>query len=137
MSSKNGWRDEEGRVFVYMTVKSIEEAMGCAHQKACGLLAELEDFGLIERQKQGLGKPARIFVKNFVQVWNSYLQTYENHTSGGMEISTPEVCKSAANNTDSIILIIIKPILSYLQIAISMRENSIAGILELIWNMTS
>ena len=101
LSSKNGWRDEEGRVFVYMTVKSIEEAMGCAHQKACGLLAELEEFGLIERQKQGLGKPARIFVKNFVQVWNSYLQTYENHTSGGMEISTPEVCKSAANNTDS------------------------------------
>ena len=100
LSAKNGWSDEEGRVFVYMTVSSIEEAMGCAHQKACGLLSELEDFGLIERKRQGLGKPDRIYVKNFIQVWNSNLQKYENHTSESMEIIPAEVWKSASNNTD-------------------------------------
>ena len=100
LSAKNGWADEEGRVYVYMTVSSIEEAMGCAHQKACGLLSELEEFGLIERKKQGLGKPDRIYVKNFIQVWNSNLRKYENHTSEGMEIITQEVWKSASNNTD-------------------------------------
>ena len=100
LSSKNGWLDEAGRVFVYMTVSSIEEALGCAHQKACGLLQELEDFGLIEKQKQGLCKPTKIYVKNFIQVWNSYSQRYENHTAGSMEIIRPEVWKSASNNTD-------------------------------------
>lgn len=84
LSAKNGWFDDEGRVYVYMTVSSIEEAMGCAHQKACGLLAELDEFGLIDRQKQGLGKPDRIYVKNFIQVWNSNLKKYENHTAGSM-----------------------------------------------------
>lgn len=100
LSAKNGWVDEEGRVYVYMTVSSIEEAMGCAHQKACGLLSELEEFGLIERKKQGLGKPDRIYVKNFIQVWNSNLKKYENHTSVSMEIIPQEVWKSASNNTD-------------------------------------
>ena len=100
LSAKNGWFDDEGRVYVYMTVSSIEEAMGCAHQKACGLLAELDEFGLIERQKQGLGKPDRIYVKNFIQVWNSYLKKYENHTAGDMKIIPLEVYKSASNNTD-------------------------------------
>lgn len=100
LSAKNGWADEESRVYVYMTVSSIEEAMGCAHQKACGLLSELEEFGLIERKKQGLGKPDRIYVKNFIQVWNSNLRKYENHTSEGMEIIPQEVWKSASNNTD-------------------------------------
>ena len=100
LSAKNGWADEEGRVYVYMTVSSIEEAMGCAHQKACGLLSELEEFGLIERKKQGLGKPDRIYVKNFIQVWNSNLKKYENHTYGDMKIIPLEVCKSASSNTD-------------------------------------
>ncbi len=100
LSAKNGWFDDEGRVYVYMTVSSIEEAMGCAHQKACGLLAELDEFGLIDRQKQGLGKPDRIYVKNFIQVWNSNLKKYENHTAEDMKIIPLEVCKSASNNTD-------------------------------------
>ena len=100
LSAKNGWFDDEGRIYVYMTVSSIEEAMGCAHQKACGLLAELDEFGLIDRQKQGLGKPDRIYVKNFIQVWNSNLKKYENHTAEDMKIIPLEVCKSASNNTD-------------------------------------
>ena len=98
--AKNEWHDEDGRVYVFMTINSVEYSMGCAHQKACGLLAELEEFGLIERKKQGLGKPTKIYVKNFIQVWNSYAQKYENHTSGGVEIIPTEVCKSASNNTD-------------------------------------
>ena len=100
LSAKNEWHDEDGRVYVFMTINSVKHSMGCAHQKACGLLAELEEFGLIERKKQGLGKPTKIYVKNFIQVWNSYAQKYENHTSGGVEIIHTEVCKSASNNTD-------------------------------------
>jgi len=101
MSARNKWQDDEGRVYVYMTISSIEYSFCCAHQKACGLLNELEEFGLIERVRQGQGKPTRIYVKNFVLVWNSYLQKYENHTTGSMEIISQEVCNSASNNTNN------------------------------------
>ena len=68
LSLKNGWLDESGKVFVYFSLDDIQKAMGCAHQKACKLLAELDTgkgIGLIERKKQGQGKPAKIYVKRF------------------------------------------------------------------------
>ena len=101
LSRKNGWIDDEGRVYVYMTVKAVEQALGCAHQKACGLLAELETFGLIERIKQRLCKPDKIYVKNFIQVWNSYSGQYENNTSGSMKNSPTDVRESYSNNTNT------------------------------------
>ena len=40
--------------------------VGCSKQKAVRLLDELEHKAdLIRRRKQGLGKPNRIYVKNF------------------------------------------------------------------------
>ena len=74
-----------------MTLNSIENSLGCCRQKACNLLNELEEFGLIERKRQGQGKPTRIYVKNFIVVWNSYSQEYENHTSSSLEIIPQEV----------------------------------------------
>lgn len=43
-------------------------AMGCGKDKATKLFRELDQsgIGLIERRKQGQGRPARIYVKNFV-----------------------------------------------------------------------
>ena len=40
--------------------------MGFGHNKAVRHFKELEDIGLIERKKQGQGKPTRIYVKNFI-----------------------------------------------------------------------
>jgi len=98
MSSRNKWLDEAGRVYVYMTLSSIENSLGCCRQKACNQLSELEDFGLIERKRQGQGKPTRIYVKNFIVVWNSYSQKFENHTSSSSEIIPQEVYESDSNN---------------------------------------
>lgn len=69
LSSRNGWYDDQGRVYIYYPVEEIEETMGCGHSKAVRLLAELDDakgIGLIERIRQGLGKPAKIYVKQFI-----------------------------------------------------------------------
>ena len=68
LSAKKGWYDKEGRVFIYYTLEEIMQDLGCSHNKACRLLAELDEgkgCGLIERRKQGQGKPARIYVKQF------------------------------------------------------------------------
>ena len=100
LSAKNKWIDEQGRIYVYMTISSIERAIGRCHQKSCKLLDELERIGLIERVKQGQGKPTRIYVKNFIVVCGSYSQKYEGHTQGSMSDIPLEVCKSSSNNTD-------------------------------------
>ena len=100
LSARNKWIDEQGRIYVYMTISSIERAIGRCHQKSCKLLDELERIGLIERVKQGQGKPTRIYVKNFIVVCGSYSQKYEGHTQGSMSDIPLEVCKSSSNNTD-------------------------------------
>lgn len=64
LSQKNNWLDENGRVFVYYSIENIMEALGCAHGKAGRLLKELVDCGLLEKKRQGLGLPDRLYLKN-------------------------------------------------------------------------
>lgn len=33
LSSRNGWYDDQGRVYIYYPVEEIEETMGCGHNK--------------------------------------------------------------------------------------------------------
>ena len=67
LSCKNGWLDKEGRVYIIFTIEEVMTALSCADQKAGKLLHELESkCRLIERKRQGLGKPNLIYVKNFV-----------------------------------------------------------------------
>ena len=63
LSLQNGWQDAEGRAFIYFTLEEIQATLACGHNKAVRLLAELERYALIERVKQGQGKPAKIYVK--------------------------------------------------------------------------
>lgn len=66
LSARNGWQDDTRRVYIYYTVKEVCQDIGCGRSKAIRLLAELDTvkgFGLIERVKQGQGKPDKIFVK--------------------------------------------------------------------------
>ena len=67
LSQKNMWLDSENRVYIIYTIEDIIEDFGCARQKASKLLDELDKgCGLIERKRQGLGKPNIIYVKNFI-----------------------------------------------------------------------
>lgn len=113
LSCKNGWLDKEGRVYIIFTIDEVMTALGCADQKAGKLLHELESkCRLIERKRQGLGKPNLIYVKNFVDkdVDNasgstapspeSRFQNRENHDSGAVKITDQESLKSRSNNTD-------------------------------------
>ena len=68
LSARNGWYDTEGKVYIFYTLDEIEEDLGCGHEKAVKLLSELDTVkgcGLIERVKQGQGRPTKIYVKRF------------------------------------------------------------------------
>ena len=68
LSAKNGWYDSNGRVYIYYPLDEVAEDLCCGHGKAVRLMAELDNgtgIGLIERIRQGLGKPSVIYVKQF------------------------------------------------------------------------
>ena len=71
LSIKNGWFDDENRAYIHYTVENIMEDLGCARATCAKVIAELDSkkgIGLIEKKRQGLGKPDIIYVKNFVVV---------------------------------------------------------------------
>ena len=104
LSQKNGWVDEQGRVYIIYTVENIMESLGCGNKKAIQLLAELENkANLILRKKQGLGKPNLIYVKKFTVVVRAVERHFlkcENDTSGNFQTTSLEVSKEHGNNTD-------------------------------------
>ena len=71
LSLKNQWLDAQNKVYIIFTVEEIMDALNCANQKATRLMVELEkQAGLIERKRQGLGRPNLIYVKNFAVTMN-------------------------------------------------------------------
>ena len=66
LSVKNAWMDNYGRVYIFFTMEDAISMLDTGHNKAVKLFRELEDIGLIERKKQGQGKPTLIYVKNFI-----------------------------------------------------------------------
>ena len=102
LSARNGWLDEEGRVYIIFTIEEIKSSLGCAEKKAVKLLDELEKkCGLIERKRQGLGKPNLIYVKNFISgsVERQFLNC-QNDNSGTVKNTTQYLSKAPGNNTD-------------------------------------
>ena len=101
LSAKNGWLDEQGRVFIIFTIEDVKRALCCADNKATKLLRELEKFGLIERKRRGQGKPSLVYVKNFsAESSKSIFQNRDFHDSGGFKSASQDPAKSRCNKTD-------------------------------------
>ena len=122
LSIRNGWFDEKNRAYIFFTIKDIMELMCCATEKATKITAELDSekgIGLIERVKQGQGKPAKIYLKKFISDSEDYSeksrvseienqdfgnpksQTFENRNSRVSTVESAEFRKSECNNTDN------------------------------------
>ena len=91
LSRKNGMFDEEKRVYIYFSIEEIMEVFGIASQKATKIIAELDSkkgIGLIEKKRQGLGKPDIIYVKNFVAVEPDTKPKKTEKEPGNTDVST-------------------------------------------------
>lgn len=97
LSVKNGWLDEQGRVYIIFPVQEVMDALGCADNKATKLFRELEKFGLIERKRRGLGKPNLIYVKNFA---DPRFRNREKNGSDAADSAQQETAKSRGNKTE-------------------------------------
>ena len=95
LSVKNGWLDEQNRVFIIFTIEDVKRALCCADNKATKLLRELEKFGLIERKRRGLGKPSLVYVKNFsAESSKESVKNRDNDDSCGSKIACQDPVKS-------------------------------------------
>ena len=97
LSTKNGWLDGQGRVYIIFPIQEVMDALGCADNKATKLFRELENAGLVERKRRGLGKPNLIYVKNFAD------QRYRNrdkNDSGNADSGEQDAAKRRGNKTE-------------------------------------
>lgn len=88
LSRQSGWIDDENRVYIIYTLAEIMEDLDCGKDKGVHLIAELDErgIGLIERRKQGFGKPALIYVKNFIACYEkTVLNDQEEKGNGSSE----------------------------------------------------
>lgn len=81
LSIKNKWFDEENRAYIYFSVEDTMEMLNCKKNKAIDTLKAVEEFGLIERKRQGQGKPTIIYVKSFMEEIAEKVQRLEKTTS--------------------------------------------------------
>lgn len=96
LSLKNGWLDDNNRVYIYFTLEDIVGLMNCGTGKAVKLLAELDGdkgIGLIKRVKQGQGKPTIIYVKSFVIKENAEenLSEIQEKNNESLDFQKPKV----------------------------------------------
>lgn len=101
LSRKNGWHDEDGSVYIYFTLEEVCEVLSCGHDKATKLFCELEKFSLLRRRKQGLGKPAKLYVLKFYEECeNVAVLNVDLPQSDVLNNGSTECGFFAGNNTD-------------------------------------
>ena len=127
LSLRHGWVDEQNHVYIIYTIEQIMNEMNCSNKKAVTMLSELEKkVALIEKKRQGLGKPNLIYVKNFFtanqpdceydqpentldvdnlemessEMSNVHPQKCKNDTSGSVEDTFAEVKEVHGTNTN-------------------------------------
>jgi len=62
ISLKNGWHDENGRLYCYLSVKEASDFLGCGENKARRMFKQLEYRNFISSIHQGQGKPNRLYL---------------------------------------------------------------------------
>lgn len=100
LSQRNGWVDENGRIYVVFTLDNIMISLNCSDKTATKMLVELEKHGLIERKRQGQGKPAIIYVKNFIHAENLRVLARKTSDSELVKSTTLDSEKVRSNNTE-------------------------------------
>ena len=96
---KEGWQDEQDRVFICYTIQSLATAIQKSEMTVKNALKSLEQQDLIYRQRQGAGMPNRIFVK--VQTESCPARGAENCLTGGTTFDRQTDRKLSGNNNKS------------------------------------
>ncbi len=102
LSEKNNWIDENGRVYIFFTLKEAMQLLGIGKDKCIKVFAELDakqGYGLIEKKAQGLGKPMIIYVLK-TEPKKSASPTTESIKNRALKVGFTDSNNTYINNTD-------------------------------------
>ena len=66
LANRNGWKDEEGKLYVIYPHEQMHKDIGLSKKTISAALKQLEDIGIIDILVRGQGKPNIYYVKNFI-----------------------------------------------------------------------
>jgi|GEM_PF-877926 len=66
--------DSNGNIYIIYTIEEVMDDMRCAAGTAIKMMNQLANFGLIEKKRQGQGKPTIIYVNDFSAIQSSIIQ---------------------------------------------------------------
>ena len=66
LANRNGWRDEEGRLYVIYPLEQMHKDIGLSTRTLSDALKQLEELGIVDISVRGQGKPNLYYVKNFI-----------------------------------------------------------------------
>jgi len=99
LSARNldDFTDEQGQLYIIYTIEQVMENMRCSNKTAVKMVKQLEDIGLIDKKRQGQGKPSIIYVNDFSEVVFQKCNTY---TSRSVKSTFLEVKKVHSSYND-------------------------------------
>ncbi len=69
--NEDKFSDEKGRLFIIYTVEQMERDLHRSHPTIVKLTKQLSDIGLIQKVRQGQGKPSKIYIMDFTSAPHS------------------------------------------------------------------
>ena len=98
LSQKNGWLDEENRVYIIYTIEEIKKDLGCATEKVNKVLKELESIGLIYRKRNGKRKANYIYVMDYMAIYRNANEAVKSVIGNAMNFENRKSCFSKNEN---------------------------------------
>ncbi|RIO92927.1 replication initiator protein A, partial [Staphylococcus gallinarum] len=125
LSIRNNWIDENGDIFFIYTNEKLKSILNISSpNKLSKIKKELTQADLFNQIRVGLNKPNKLYIKkpevteadiyyisqqendvescNDTDVSKSYVQNYDNNTSGNINLIHQDISKSYANDTEFI-----------------------------------
>ena len=123
LSIKNNWVDKNGDIFFIYTNEKLKSILNISSpNKLSKIKKELTQADLFNQIRVGLNKPNKLYIKkpevteadiyyisqqendvesrNDTDVSKSYVQNYDNNTSGNINLIHQDISKSYANDTE-------------------------------------
>lgn len=97
LSTKNNWIDESGDIFFLYTRDNMKKILNCGINKARKCFDELVESKLLEEERQGQGKPNKIYLLDIV-IENA--KTIQNRYSGISKTDTLDYSKQIPSNNN-------------------------------------
>lgn len=69
--NEDKFSDKNGRLFIIYTVEQMERDLQRSHPTIIKLTKQLADIGLIQKVRQGQGKPSKIYIMDFTSAPHS------------------------------------------------------------------